>query len=123
MSKKNILIIYGDPSLQKAIARYLAISGYSVDCVTDLAGFDDYILQHKVDMLIIDQMMPGENGLAIIKQIRASGNNLLIFMISSFAEDAEQIIDPKNGANDYLSKPPNLIELRDRVRALLKSCH
>jgi len=120
MSKKHILIVYGDPSLQQSIAKYLEISGYTVACVNDIIGFDDYMLQHKVDMLIIDQMMPGDEGLTIIKQTRASGHNIPILMISSFAENADRLIDAKNGVNDYLANPPNLIQLRDRVRALLK---
>jgi len=120
MSKIQILIVDDDPALQQAIAKYLDASGYSVACVADAIGFDDYMLKHKVDLLILDQMMPGEDGLSITKRLRASGNSIPILMLSSFAEDVDRIVGLEMGVDDYLAKPANLREVLARVRALLR---
>lgn len=120
MSNKHILIVDDEPSLQQAIAKYLEASGYIVGCVADATGLDDYMLKHKVDLLILDQMMPGEDGLSITKRLRASANTISILMLSSFGEDVDRIIGLEMGVDDYLAKPANLREILARVRALLR---
>jgi len=120
MPNKIILIVDDDPALQQAIAKYLQASGYNVACVADAIGFDDYMLKHRVDLLILDQMMPGEDGLSITKRLRASGNFIPILMLSSFAEDVDKIVGLEMGVDDYLAKPANLREILARVRALLR---
>jgi two-component system, OmpR family, phosphate regulon response regulator OmpR len=120
MLKEHILIVDDEPSLQQAIAKYLDASGYKVACVADAPGFDDYMLKHKVDLLILDQMMPGEDGLSITKRLRASGNLIPILMLSSFAEDIDRIVGLEVGVDDYVAKPANLREILARVRALFR---
>ncbi|MDX2503064.1 MAG: response regulator [Gammaproteobacteria bacterium] len=120
MSNEHILIVDDEPSLQQAIAKYLDASAYTVGCVADATGLDGYMLKHQVDLLILDQMMPGEDGLSITKRLRASGNTIPILMISSFGEDVDRIIGLEMGVDDYLAKPVNLREVLARVRALLR---
>ena len=120
MTNEHILIVDDEPSLQQAVAKYLQIAGYQTGCVADANGFDQYIEQHEVDLLILDQMMPGEDGLSITRRLRSSGNNIPILMLSSFGEDTDRIIGLEIGVDDYLAKPPNLREVLARVRALLR---
>lgn len=120
MSNEHILIVDDEPSLQHAIAKYLEASGYTVGCVADAIGFDEYMLKNQVDLLIMDQMMPGEDGLSITRRLRASDNNIPILMLSSFGEDVDRIIGLEVGVDDYLAKPPNLREVLARVKALLR---
>ena len=120
MSNKHILIVDDDPALQLAIATYLEASGYTIGCAGDAIGFDTYMTTHDVDLLILDQMMPGEDGLSITKRLRASGNFIPILMLSSFAEDVDKIVGLEMGVDDYLAKPANLREILARVRALLR---
>lgn len=120
MSNEHILIVDDEPSLQQAVASYLEIAGYKTGCVADAKGFDQYVEEHQVDLLILDQMMPGEDGLSITKRLRASGNSIPILMLSSFGEDTDRIIGLEVGVDDYLAKPPNLREVLARVKALLR---
>lgn len=120
MLNKHILIVDDEPSLQQAIAKYLDASGYTVGCVADAIGFDEYMLENQVDLLIMDQMMPGEDGLSITRRLRAADNNIPILMLSSFGEDIDRIIGLEVGVDDYLAKPPNLREVLARVKALLR---
>lgn len=120
MLNEHILIVDDDPYLQQAIAKYLDAFGYTIGCVADAIGFDEYMLKHEVNLLILDQMMPGEDGLSITKRLRTSGNPIPILMLSSFAEDIDRIIGLEIGVDDYLAKPPNMREVLARVRALLR---
>ncbi|MCW8931484.1 MAG: response regulator [Gammaproteobacteria bacterium] len=120
MSNEHILIVDDEPSLQQAIAQYLEISGFTVGCVADGIGFDEYMSKNDVDLLILDQMMPGEDGLSITRRLRSSDNDIPILMLSSFGEDVDRIIGLEVGVDDYLAKPPNLREVLARIKALLR---
>jgi len=120
MSNKRILILDDEPTLQQAIAKYLGAHGFQVTCLSDPLCLDEHIENDRIDLLILDQVMPGEDGLSITKRIRAAGNMLPILMLSGFADDTDRIVGLEIGVDDYLAKPPNVREVLARVKALLR---
>lgn len=120
MPKQHILIVDDEPTLQQAIAKYLEAHGYQVTCINDALSFDSYFDQNHFDLLILDQVMPGEDGLSITQRLRAGGHMVPILMLSGFAEDTDRIVGLEVGVDDYLAKPPNIREVLARVKALLR---
>ncbi|OLS39998.1 response regulator transcription factor [Bacillus sp. MRMR6] len=116
---KSILIVDDDPKIVELIEIYLSNEGYilfkAYDGEQALASMEI----NKVDLVILDVMMPKVDGLEVCKQIRQV-NTLPILMLSAKAEDMDKIIGIMTGADDYMIKPFNPLELAVRVKALLR---
>ena len=119
MENKKLLVVDDDPGLRELLQEYLSSQGFAVDTVADGIAMELYLLQHTVNLVILDLMMPGEDGLALARKLRARGN-LPIIMLSARGEDVDRIIGLEVGADDYLSKPFNPRELLARIRAVLR---
>jgi len=117
--KSKILVVDDDQSLCNLLDQYLSNQGFLVSCVEDGKSMDTYLKQATADLIILDLMLPGENGLDIIKRL----NNQLaipIIMLSASGEDIDRIIGLEMGADDYLAKPFNPRELLARIRSVLR---
>ena len=116
----KILLIEDDKETAHFIIRGLSESNYTVDHVDN--GKDGLYLamNSEYDLLIIDRMLPGIDGLSIIKMLRASGNKTPILVLSALGEVDERVEGLKSGADDYLPKPYAFSELLARVEALLR---
>lgn len=116
----KILLIEDDKETAHFIIRGLSESNYTVDHVDN--GKDGLYLamNSEYDLLIIDRMLPGIDGLSIIKMLRASGNKTPILVLSALGEVDERVEGLKSGADDYLQKPYAFSELLARVEALLR---
>jgi len=115
----KILVVDDDIKLCKLLCQYLDKQGFAVSCVNDGTSMDAYLSKSFVDLIILDLMLPGENGLSIIKRL----NNKLsipIIMLSASGEDIDRIIGLEMGADDYLAKPFNPRELLARIRSVLR---
>jgi DNA-binding response OmpR family regulator len=115
----RILIVDDDPALLELLERYLGEQGYNVAGVGDGEGMDRYLAASPVDLIILDLMLPGEDGLSIAKRLRASGT-IPILMLSARGDDVDRIVGLEVGADDYLAKPFNPRELLARLRAILR---
>lgn len=115
----TILIVDDDKEISKLIAFYLENEGYDV-----LKGYDGeealkIVGEKYIDLLILDVMMPKLNGLEVCRKIREN-NNLPILMLSAKVEDMDKIVGLMTGADDYMEKPFNSLEVVARVKALLR---
>ncbi len=116
---ERILVIEDDPAILKVLQRGLSYEGYAVDIATDgRMGLNLYRENHP-DLVILDLMLPGMDGLEVCRRLRASGNlPILILTAKDAIQDRVQGLDA--GADDYLVKPFDLDELLARIRALLR---
>lgn len=119
MDNKHILVVDDDPGLRELLEQYLAKQGYVVESVADGNAMKRHLAQHYADLVILDLMLPGEDGLTLARQLRAQGGQPII-MLSARGEDIDRIIGLEVGADDYLAKPFNPRELLARIRAVLR---
>lgn len=115
----TLLIVDDDPGLRELLGDYLGREGYNVRMAADATEMDRLLAEARPDLLVLDLMLPGEDGLSIARRLRAS-LDIPILMLSARGEDIDRIIGLEVGADDYLPKPFNPRELLARVRALLR---
>jgi two-component system OmpR family response regulator len=115
----RILVVDDDPGIRDLLGEFLVRHGYAVESAADgremearLAGFDP-------DLVVLDLMLPGEDGLSICRRL-AAGAGPAVIMLSAMGEDTDRIVGLELGADDYLSKPCNPRELLARVKAVLR---
>ncbi|MEL6869139.1 MAG: response regulator transcription factor [Pseudomonadota bacterium] len=119
MSNPHILIIDDDEALGAMLEEFLAPDQLDVSiCLSAEAGLD-HLRQQNVDLIILDLMLPGMNGLDALKQIRQTDDTPII-MLTARGEDVDRILGLEFGADDYLAKPFNPRELLARIRAILR---
>jgi len=121
-SKIKILIVDDDDAMCDLLRQYLEKQGFAVDSVGDGMAMDRYLEQSPPDLIILDLMMPGEDGLSIAKRLN-SDNPIPIIMLSACGEDVDRILGLEMGADDYLAKPFNPRELLARIRSVLRRHH
>jgi len=119
MDALHILVVDDDAGLRELLQEYLTAQGYRVTTVADGVAMDAHLAGNTADLVILDLMLPGEDGLALARKLRVRGN-LPIIMLSARGEDVDRIVGLEVGADDYLSKPFNPRELLARIRALLR---
>ena len=115
----KILVVDDERTLVKGIKFNLENEGYQVECAYDGAAAVELAREGKFDLLILDVMMPEVDGLEACMRIREF-SNVPIIMLTAKSEDADKLMGFECGADDYLTKPFNLLELKARVRALLR---
>ncbi len=115
----KILVVDDDKGLRDLLQRYLTGQGFEVFTVADAVEMDAFFNSQTVDLLILDLMLPGEDGLSIARRLRAN-SELPIIILSAKGEEVEKIIGLEMGADDYLAKPFNPRELLARIRAILR---
>ena len=116
---KRILIVDDDPELRELLRGYLGGNGYAVDVAEDGAAMRRRMAAAAPDLVILDLMLPGEDGLALCRELRA-GSSLPILMLTARGEDTDRIVGLEMGADDYLPKPFNPRELLARIRSILR---
>jgi two-component system response regulator MprA len=116
---ERILIIEDDPAILKVLQRGLAYDGYTVDIATDGRTGLNLARDHRPDLVILDWMLPGLDGLDVCRRLR-SGGSLPILMLTAKDTIQDRVQGLDAGADDYMVKPFNLDELTARVRALLR---
>ena len=115
----RIIVVDDDPGIRTVVSDYLADQGYQVETVGDAKELERALARGSADLIVLDVMLPGEDGLAICRRLSAE-QNLSVIMLSALGEDADRIIGLELGADDYLAKPCNPRELLARVRAVLR---
>jgi len=118
--KTKILVVDDDLRLRDLLNRYLAQQGFVVKTVSDAAAMDKHLAQEHYDLLVLDLMLPGEDGLSICRRLRGTKNMMPIIMLTARGEDVDRIIGLEMGADDYLPKPFNPRELVARINAIMR---
>ena len=117
--KTSALVIEDDSEIGELIVRYLKGQDMDADVVANGAAMDRRLAARDYDVLILDLNLPGEDGLAICRRLRAARTTPII-MVTARGEDIDKIIGLEMGADDYLAKPFNPRELLARIRAVLR---
>ena len=120
MEKDTIYVTDDDPGIRELVAEYLTSQGYAVETAEDAVSLDRLLAVRQPDLLVLDWMMPGEDGLSVARRLRAQPGFPPIIMLSARGEDIDRIIGLEVGADDYLPKPFNPRELLARIRAVLR---
>jgi len=121
ITHQQLLIVDDEPKLRELLKSYLSKQGYIVDAVEDGAAMDLYLAENEVDLVILDLMLPGEDGLSIGRRLQQQ-QNLAFIILSARGEELDKIVGLEMGADDYLSKPFNPRELLARIRSVLRRC-
>ena len=119
MEKQCILVVDDDKEIVRAISIYLEKEGYDVLCAYDGVQAVEFAMSRNIHLILIDVMMPRQNGLAAILKIRET-RNLPIIVLSAKSEDSDKILGLSMGADDYITKPFNPQELVARVKSQLR---
>jgi two-component system phosphate regulon response regulator OmpR len=115
----RILVVDDDPALRELLADYLGASGFVVDAAGDGREMRERLATAKPDALVLDLMLPGEDGLTLAGELRRT-STLPILMLSARGEEIDRVVGLEMGADDYLAKPFSPRELLARLRALLR---
>jgi two-component system phosphate regulon response regulator OmpR len=116
----RILVVDDDVRLRDLLVRYLGESGFRVRSAADAVSMEIERRREPADLLVLDLMLPGEDGLSICRRLRAEQEQLPIVMLTARGEEVDRIIGLEMGADDYLPKPFNPRELLARIRAVLR---
>ncbi len=117
---KRILIIEDDPAILKGLEASLKEVPYEVLSAMDGERGLAVARREKVDLIILDLMLPKKNGMDVCRDLRKEGNNTPILMLTSKKEEVDKVLGLEIGADDYMTKPFSLRELQARLRALLR---
>jgi len=116
--QKHILVVDDDPEIRALIAEYLERNGFRASTLPDGRELMRTIEERAVDLLVLDLMMPGVDGLTLCREVR-SKSRLPVLILSARGEDVDRIVGLEMGADDYLAKPFHPRELLARIRAIL----
>ncbi|MCD6061199.1 MAG: ompR [Moraxellaceae bacterium] len=119
-SQTRILVVDDDVRLRNLLQRFLEEQGYTVRAVPDAVQMDRLLGRELFALMVLDLMLPGEDGMAICRRLRQAGNNLPIIMLTAKGADSDRISGLEAGADDYLPKPFNPQELLARIKAVLR---
>ena len=121
-SIERILVVDDDPGIRDVVSEFLMRHGYAVDTAADGKAMERALVAQRPDLVVLDVMLPGEDGLSICRRLSRPGGPAII-MLSAMGEETDRIIGLELGADDYLPKPCNPRELLARVRAVLRRRH
>jgi two-component system phosphate regulon response regulator OmpR len=101
----RVLVLDDEPDLRALLQRYLTERGFDVRGVADATELDRLMQRERFDVLILDLMMPGEDGLSVCRRLRAHGESIPIIMLTARGDPIDRIVGREMGADDYLPKP------------------
>lgn len=116
----KILVVDDDARLRDLLRRYLSEQGFVVTTAENAQSMNRFWLRERFDLLVLDLMLPGEDGLSITRRLRGGGDMTPIIMLTAKGEETDRIIGLEMGADDYLPKPFNPRELLARIGAVLR---
>ena len=115
----HVLVVDDDAEIGGLLREYLGRNGYRVSAVGDGRGMRDALKAGRIDMVVLDLMLPGDDGLTLCRDIRAR-SNMPIIMLTARGEPTDRIVGIEMGADDYLPKPFNPRELLARMKSVLR---
>ncbi len=119
-AKKHLLVVDDDTRLRSLLQRYLREQGFQVSAVKGAKEAENLLAYYKVDLLIVDIMMPEITGIEFLKKIRAENNTIPVILLTAMGDAADRINGLEIGADDYVPKPFEPKELVLRINNILK---
>lgn len=119
MTQNHILIVEDDPDIAAPLAGFLREKGFATSVSESAEAASDILGNGDIDLVLLDVMLPGEDGLTLCRRLRSSGGPRII-MLTALSEPTDKAIGLELGADDYVSKPFDLRELLARIRAVLR---
>ncbi|MBD2548335.1 response regulator [Microcystis elabens FACHB-917] len=116
----RIWVVDDDPDLRQLLSTYLSEQGYEVRCMGDGAQLMARLEGQRPDLLVLDLMLPGDDGLTLLRRLRDGADDLPVLMLTARADAVDRIIGLEQGADDYLAKPFLPRELTARIEAVLR---
>ncbi len=120
MADRKILVVDDDKRLRELLQRYLSEQGFVVKTAENAEMMDKSLTRDTFDLIVLDLMLPGEDGLSICRRLRASEPQQAIIMLTAKGDEIDRIVGLEMGADDYLPKPFNPRELVARIQAVLR---
>jgi two-component system OmpR family response regulator len=117
--KPHLLLVDDERSIREPLAAYLARSGFRVTQAGDAAAARERLHGYAIDLVVLDVMMPGEDGLSLCRHIRET-SDLPVILLTAMAEETDRIVGLEMGADDYVVKPFSPRELVARVKVILR---
>ena len=114
-----ILVVDDDPGIRELTAEFLARHGYHADTAPDAAGLRAKLAERNYALIVLDVMMPGEDGLSVLRTFEPATAPAVI-ILSAIGADVDRIVGLEMGADDYITKPANPRELLARIRSVLR---
>ena len=115
----HILIIDDDRDIRRPLVTYLSDNGYRVSAAENGLEMDRILSKASIDLIVLDVMMPGEDGFSICKRLQVS-TRIPIILLTALKDDTDRIVGLELGADDYISKPFNPRELQARIKTVLR---
>ena len=116
----RILVVDDDQRLRELLVRYLGEQGFETRAVPEAAAMDRQLARERYDLVVLDLMLPGEDGLAICRRLHAQNDAPAVIMLTAKGDEVDRIVGLEMGADDYLPKPFNPRELVARINAVLR---
>jgi len=120
MADRKILVVDDDRRLRELLQRYLSEQGFVVKSVENAEAMDKALTRDTFDLIVLDLMLPGEDGLSICRRLRVTEPQQAIIMLTAKGNEIDRIVGLETGADDYLPKPFNPRELVARIQAVLR---
>ena len=120
MSHRKILVVDDDKRLRDLLQRYLSEQGFTVKAAENAEMMDKALARDTFDLIVLDLMLPGEDGLSICRRLRAGEPQQAIIMLTAKGDEIDRIVGLEMGADDYLPKPFNPRELLARIKSILR---
>ena len=117
---QRLIVVDDDGRIRDLLRRYLTQEGFEVALAEDARALDRLLLRDHADLIVLDLMMPGEDGLSVCRRLRARQDQTPVIMLTAKGDDVDRIVGLEIGADDYLAKPFNPRELLARVNAVLR---
>ena len=114
----SIIVVDDDPRMRELLTRYLSAEGFEIFSAANAQEMDECLRDHKPNLIVLDLMLPGEDGLSICKRLRQKGDTTPIIMLTAKGDEVDRIVGLEVGADDYLAKPFNPRELLARINAV-----
>ena len=119
-SAGRVVIVDDDPGIRDVVGEFLGRHGFEVAEAADAAGLQRALAAAPADVIVLDVMLPGDDGLTICRRLAGQPEGPAVIMLSAMGEETDRIVGLELGADDYLAKPCNPRELLARVRAVLR---
>jgi two-component system phosphate regulon response regulator OmpR len=117
---KRVLVVDDEPDLRQMVAEYLARHGFAVAGAAGGRELDQHFASERPDLVLLDVTMPEEDGFSIARRLRAAHPTLPIIMLTALDEVVDRVVGLESGADDYVTKPFDLRELRARIQAVMR---
>jgi len=116
----RLIVVDDDGRIRELLRRYLSQEGFEVLLAEDARALDRLLLRDHADLIVLDLMLPGEDGLSVCRRLRARQDQTPVIMLTAKGDEVDRIVGLEIGADDYLTKPFNPRELLARVHAVLR---